>query len=173
MNEREKQQMLALLDEGRCALLKSLEGVSAEAAFRAPAPGKWAILDCVEHLAVTEDYLFSQVSGAEFFESSNIPPQREALIAERAVDRTRRFESPEVGRPIGRFPNLAAAVEHFLASRERTVRFVETNQEDLRLKVTTHPLIGRANCREILLLMAKHPVRHAQQIDEIKAVSNR
>jgi len=172
VNECDKRQMLALLDEGLCALLKSLDGVSAEAASRAPAPGKWTILDCVEHVAVSEDYLFLQIAGAEHCEASAIPPEREALIAERAADRTRRFESPESGRPVGRFPDLALAIEHFLASRERTVRFVETNGEDLRSKVAVHPLIGPANCQEMLMLMAKHPARHAQQIEEIKAVLN-
>ncbi|MGB6689470.1 MAG: DinB family protein [Terracidiphilus sp.] len=172
VNESEKRQMLALLDESRGALLKSLEDVTPEAALRAPAPGKWTILDCVEHLAVSEDYLLSQIVGAELIETSAIPPQREALIAERAADRTRRFESPEEGRPIGRFPTLAAAVEHFLASRERTLRFVESNREDLRLKVTTHPLIGPANCQEMLLTMAMHPLRHAQQVEETKAALN-
>jgi len=164
--------MLALLYEGRCALLKSLENVSAEDAMRAPTPGKWTILDCAEHVAVTEDCLFSQIAGAEPSETPAIPPQREALIAERAADRSRRFESPEVGRPVGRFPNLVAAIEHFLAGRERTVRFVEKNCDDLRLKVTTHPLIGPANCHEMLLMMAMHPIRHAQQIEEIKAALN-
>jgi hypothetical protein len=30
-----------------------------------PAPGKWSILECVEHLAVSEDYLFSQITVAQ------------------------------------------------------------------------------------------------------------
>jgi hypothetical protein len=172
VNESEKQQMLARLDEGCRVLLESLRGVSAEAALRSPAPGRWTILECVEHLALSEDYLLSQIACAEHRESSAIPPQREALIVERAVDRTRRFEAPEVARRTGRFATLSAAVEYFLASRERTVGFVETNEDDLRLKITTHPLIGVANCQEVLLTMAMHPLRHAQQIEEIKAALN-
>lgn len=169
MNAQEKGKMLALLKRGRRVLLESLEGVSAETALRAPAPGKWTILDCIEHLAVSEDYLFSQIAGATASETSAIPPQREALIAERALDRTRRFESPEELRPAGRFPTLAASLEHFLASRDRTVRFVEGNRENLRSRVTAHPLVGPATCYEMLLMLALHPLRHAEQIEEIKA----
>lgn len=172
LNELEKQQMIARLDEGCRALLESLRDVSEEAALRVPAPGKWTILGCVEHLAVAEDYLFSQIGAATASRTPAIPIEREAVIVERAVDRTVRFESPEEGRPTGRFSTLSAAIGHFLASREQTVHFVETNKEDLRLKMTTHPLIGPANCQEVLLTIAMHPQRHAQQIEEIKSELN-
>jgi hypothetical protein len=35
--------------------------------------------------------------------------------------------------------------------------------------MTTHPLLGPANCYEMLLMMALHPLRHVGQIEEIKA----
>ncbi len=53
--------------------------------------------------------------------------------------------------------------------RERTVRLAGNCEEDLRLKTTSHPLVGPVNCYEILLLIAVHPQRHAKQIEEIKA----
>ena len=73
-----------------------------------------------------------------------------------------------MGRPTGRFDTLAEAVESFLATRERTVRFVETCDEDLRSKPMTHPLMGIINCHEALLSIAVHPRRHASQIREIR-----
>jgi hypothetical protein len=168
MNAQEKRRVLALLEQGRRALLASLRGVSAETALRAPSPGKWTILDCVEHLAIAEDFLLTQIQNATFSEGSAIPPQREALIAARALDRSLRFEAPELSRPAGRFPTLAAALEHFLASREQTVEFINRESGDPRKKVASHPLIGPANCYEMLLMMAMHPKRHAEQIVEIK-----
>jgi hypothetical protein len=35
--------------------------------------------------------------------------------------------------------------------------------------MTTHPLIPVVNCYEMLLMMAAHPLRHAKQIEEIRA----
>lgn len=63
----------------------------------------------------------------------------------------------------------AGSAEHFLASRESTIQFAANCTEDLRSKLTTHPLLGTVNCYETLLLMAAHPLRHAKQIQEIKA----
>ncbi len=168
MNALEKRKLVGSLERGRRALLKSLRGVSAETAVRTPIPGKWTILDCVEHVAVSEDYLLAQIESATYSGTPAIPPQREALIAERALDRSFRFESPQAVRPIGQFPTLAAALEHFLASRERTMRWVESAPPDLRNRIASHPLIGPTNCYEMLLMMALHPRRHAEQIEEIK-----
>jgi hypothetical protein len=168
MNAQEKRRMLALLEEGKRALLESLRGVTPQAALRAPSPEKWSILDCVEHVAVAEDYLLSQIRSATFSENPSILPQRETLLAERALNRSLRFESPEALRPAGRFPSVAEALEHFLATREHTVEFVRGDRGDARRRVTSHPLIGPANCREMLLLMAMHPKRHAEQIVDIK-----
>jgi hypothetical protein len=47
---------------------------------------------------------------------------------------------------------------------------VEGFSDDLRFWLTDHPLIpGPVNCYEILLMMSVHPVRHAEQIAEIRA----
>ena len=168
MRPREKEKLLADLESGRQALLDVLSGVTEEMAARTPLPERWSVLQCVEHLAVSEDYLLAQIIASH----SGVPmvnEKREELIVARGLDRTRPVPSPEVGRPAGKFSTLAEAVGHFLASRERTIRFVENCEEDLRSKLTSHPIIGTANCQEMLLMIAVHPPRHVKQIEEIKA----
>ena len=118
----------------------ALAGVTEEIAARSPAVGKWSVLECVEHLAVYENYLFSQIEASR----------------------------PAEG-PAGRFSTLAEALRQFLGTRERTLRFVETCGEDLRSKLTSHPILGTVNCHETLLMIAVHPHRHARQIAETKA----
>ena len=169
MERHEKERILADLESGRKALLDALTGVTEEVAAGHPAPGKWSVLECVEHLAVSEDYLFSQIEASHSSEVPVVNEKREALIVARGLDRTRTVESPEVGRPAARFSTLAEAVKNFLAARERTIRFVENCEEDLRAKSTWHPIIGTVNCYETLLMIAVHPHRHAKQIAEIKA----
>jgi hypothetical protein len=70
--------------------------------------------------------------------------------------------------PSGRFATVDQAARAFVVSRERTLRFVQSCDDDLRAKVTQHPVIGAANCYEMLLMMAAHPYRHAVQIAEIR-----
>jgi kynurenine formamidase len=113
--------------------------------------------------------MFSQICEATQPRTPLINPQREAKMLARGTDRTRRMESPPEGHPTGKFPTLASALAHFLASRERSVEFVRTNQEDLRNKVTWHPILKEANCHEMLLSIGIHALRHVKQIEEIKA----
>jgi hypothetical protein len=74
-----------------------------------------------------------------------------------------------VGIPTGKYGTIDQAARAFVLSREKTLRFVQSCAGDLRSMVTTHPLVGQANCYEILLMMAAHPRRHAEQIAEIRA----
>ena len=46
--------------------------------------------------------------------------------------------------------------------------FVRANQEDLRCKVTWHPVLEQVNCHEMLLSIGLHALRQAKQIEGIK-----
>ncbi|HEY1159160.1 MAG TPA: DinB family protein [Terracidiphilus sp.] len=169
MEANEKQEILALLEEGRRALPAAVDGVTDEMANRIPGAGRWSILGCAEHIAVSEDYMFSQIGKAAAAMGPAINLEREAKMLARGTDRNRRMESPPEGHPTGAFPTLAGALEHFLESRERTMEFVRDCKEDLRAKVTWHPILGAANSHEMLLSMCVHVLRHVKQIEEIKA----
>ena len=128
------------------------------------------MLECIEHVALSEDYLFSQILAAKSADAPLVNAQREAQIVARGTDRSRPAVAPEMVRPRGAFSGLPEAVQHFQASRARTIQFVKDNsQEDLRSRLTSFPPFGTINCHETLLLIAAHPLRHAMQIAEIKA----
>jgi hypothetical protein len=168
MEAHEKETVLAHLENGRRSLLDALSGVTEDVAAKKPAPGKWSVLECVEHLAISEEYLFSQMSASWPADGAVANRDREALLLSRGADRTRPRQSPEALRSAGRFPTLRDALRHFLAARERTVQFVENCGDDLRSRLTSHPVIGTVNCYENLLMIAMHPQRHAKQIEETK-----
>jgi hypothetical protein len=169
MDAREKIEILDALRRSRQSFLGALNGVTEDLAARSPGANRWSILQCAEHVAVSEDYLFSLITQAKGAEVPVVNKSREAVILARGADRSRPGVSPEAVRPTGRFSTLTDAVLHFLASRDETIRFVESCAEDLRSKLTTHPLLGPVNCHEVLLLMVVHPERHAMQIDEVRA----
>jgi uncharacterized damage-inducible protein DinB len=168
MNNDERQEILASLETGSEALLGALRGVTDDLAARFPAPERWSILQCVEHVALAEEYLFSLTQSSKFSDTPLIDEQREILIAARGADRSLKRESPSYALPNGSFVTLHEALQSFQASRERTIQFVSTNEDDLRRKIAVHPIIGTVNCHEVLLLMAVHPARHAKQIEESK-----
>ncbi len=169
LNESERAEILQLLRDSREALLEAVAGLSpAQSAFKL-APDHWSVLECVEHVALSEDVMFRSV--AEEFAVSPPPEsrERETRIVRGSVDRSRKFTTPEAIRPSGRFASLPEAVAHFRKSRERTIAFVETCREDLRCRASHHPLWGPLTGHECLLLLAVHPARHAEQIREVLA----
>jgi hypothetical protein len=166
---KELAQAAADLASGRDVLLDSIDGVSEADARKSPGPGRWSILDCVEHVAVVEGYLFGRILAASDAAEPMANLKREEKIRKFAPTRLRRISAPEFAIPTGKYSTLGEAARAFVVLRERTIRFVDECAGDLRAKITTHPLLGEVNCYETLLMMAAHPLRHADQIREIRA----
>ena len=169
MERDDREQILAMLAQGRTALPAAVAGLTEEQEKHIPGPGRWSIFECVEHIATSEDYMFTQIAQASDSAIPAINLAREAKMLARGTDRSRRIESPVEGHPRGAFPSLDAAVAHFLESRDRTIAFVRENREDLRSKMTWHPILKEANCHEMLLSICLHSLRHVKQIEEIRA----
>jgi hypothetical protein len=169
MDPNERESLLADLRSSRSALLAAVSGVPEDRVARSPAPGCWSVLECVEHVALVEKHLLTRITSSRHSDVSTANPQREAFLAARVLDRTKKIQAPELAIPTGRYPTLSAALQAFLESRDCTIQFVEQCTSDLRSELTTHPLIGEANCHEVLVMMAAHPHRHAKQIEEVKA----
>lgn len=156
------------LDDGEDELMASRDGADEAEAAWSPAKGEWSILQCVEHVVLAEEYLLTRLESGRR-EPAEISPARADMILDRGADRTNRMESPEAGRPKGRFRTLAAAVAAFRAVRSRTKELIDRKEDCLRLLITDHPIIrGPVNCFEIVLMMSVHPKRHAAQIESIR-----
>jgi DinB superfamily len=169
MRPEERADLLECLERGRKMFREAVAGVADADAERAPGPGQWSVLDCAEHVAVVEQFLYARLLEGRPDPAAAIPPGREALIRARAADRSRRVPAPEAAVPAGRYRTLQEALAAFEEARARTLAFVEACEEDLRGKVTTHPILKTATCLETLLMMAAHPERHAKQVAEIRA----
>jgi hypothetical protein len=166
----DRQAILDELQRGRQALGDAISGVDERQAVVQPAPGRWTIVECIEHLTRAEQYMLTRLQEAYRSDQSHDNRPREAMILSRGADRTRPMESPEMGKPDGRFHSLGEALAAFDAARVQTIRYVEAFEEDPRRWITGHPLIpGPVNCYEMLLIIAVHPARHAKQIAEIRA----
>jgi len=167
MHVEDRLEILSNLRSGSAVLAEVLANVSEDAARRSPGTGRWSVLECVEHVALAEEYLFNQISNAKRSEVPMINIAREAAILERGANRKRRVESPAEARPRNRFATLEEAFAHFQSTRSKTIQFVENCLDDPRSMLAHHPLIGTVNNYEMLLMMALHPHRHADQIREV------
>ena len=169
MADADKNEIERVLQDGVDALAQALIGLDEETARLRPRPGCWSVLDCVRHIALTEAALLSLLEEAKPSGVSHADPAREARFHDLAMNRTRRIEAPDLVVPVDDSHTLAQALEAVHVARGRTMRFVHEFNGDLRSWLTRHPLITRpVNCYEMLLLLALHPKRHAQQIADIR-----
>jgi hypothetical protein len=165
----DKADVLQMLQEGMDSLSEALRGIDASLAKRRPQAGSWSVVECVEHLTLTERALLLRLKEARACDESHEDRAREAKFQNLALNRARRIEAPDPVRPGNGSTTLAEAVQEFDAARRETIEFVEDFRGDLRWRVAQHPLITRpVNCYEMLVLMAMHPRRHALQIAETR-----
>ena len=163
MNDRDE--LLASLNAGRDEFLAAVEGVTEDQAAAKPAAG-WSILECAEHVAIVEENLRRRLMEQATPTESEMPRDREAVLAARAAYREHKIQAPEVAQPHGRFATLAEAVACFCRNREQTIAHIASSQDDLRRLTADHPMIGKSSGQEILILMIAHPFRHALQVKE-------
>lgn len=165
----DKEFLVALLRESRERFLLSFAGVSDDQSRIHPAAECWSVLDTVEHLTMAEGLMLKLVTATRRPRAADAPNREQAFLR-MVADRSQKMQSPEGGRPRGRFAHLAEAAEQFQASRDSVIQFVQQNTEDLRATEVTHPhpAAGTVSTYEMLIIMAKHAERHAKQIDEIR-----
>jgi uncharacterized damage-inducible protein DinB len=161
--------LVEALEKSRQELQAAVANVDEEHASVKPEPGRWSVLECVEHVAVVEERFLGRLQAAPRLESPRVDEQKEAELAERVPNRTTRAEAPEPARPTGRFSSLAEALGQFDAARDRTIRFAQDRAGDLYWLALEHPRFGPLNGAEFIVVIAGHARRHAAQIQEVKS----
>jgi hypothetical protein len=174
MTPEERKFLVGQLERSRGLLLAATRGVTTAQANFKPGPDRWSILECVEHVALTEPFLFGFVQQVLKAPANPVKDEAELKAGDEKMltgvtDRSKKAQAPEPARPTGRFANMTAALEAFTAARAKTIEYVEMTQDDLR----SHSFkIGEgepSDDYQLLLLLAAHPERHAAQISEVKA----
>ena len=176
LTQSERSKAVAELERTRDLLLSATANLSEDKARIKPGPNRWSVLDCVEHLAVTEGTIFGMLQG-----NLKAPPSSEemraktagktAMMAKFLTDRNTKVQAPAEIAPTGRFKTLAEAREAFSAARDKTIAFTEKTEDDLHAHVVKHLAFGELDLYQWLLLMAGHSERHTLQAEEAKGIA--
>lgn len=174
LTEAEREHAIAELTASRQAFLDSVAGLSAAQWNFKPDEKTWSVAECAEHIAVSEDVIFGRVKM--MMQTPADPTKKPAVtdefILRAVVDRSQKFQAPEVLRPTHRFATPQEMIDHFKHSREQTIAYVRDTQDDLRAHFGDHPVLKTMDAYQWILLLSSHSRRHTAQLLEVKANPN-
>ena len=171
---KERDRAIAELESSRQDLLAAIASLSpAQWAFK-PAPDRWSIVECVEHIALAEDTYYRTVT--ERLPKAKPQPEKAAEVRDKddyvlktMPDRSSKRVTVESLEPKGKSPQ--EVLEHFRRSRDRFITYVRTTDDDLRGRFQAHRAMGLIDGYQWILLAVGHTRRHLDQIKEVKADS--
>jgi len=170
----DKEKALVYLETSKKGVLAAVKGLSEAQWNFKPAPDKWSVAECMEHIAAAEDFIRGLVT--EKVMAAPAAPDRDtakidAGIMANVPDRTNKIQAPEPIRPTNRYSSPEGSIKHFVESRATTEEFVK-NTAYLRGHAIDGPAGGKWDAYEWVLLIAAHSERHTKQIEEVKANPN-
>lgn len=172
MTAEEKQALLDHLDRTAANFRKSIEGVSeAQWTFK-PAPDRWSLAECAEHIVSSESFIRERFApsletpaSAELLAGARREQQIEKLV----TDRTTKFNAPEPLVPSQKYRTAAEALAAFDAERQKTIELARSSG-DLRSFAMASPS-GPLDAYGWFTFLSSHTARHTQQIEEVKTAA--
>ena len=153
-----------------------INGLSEKQMSFKPAPNRWSVSQCLEHIIKTEKMLFGMTKTA--LEAEPNPDRKdevkmsdEDLIAG-ITDRSSKAQTSESLMPNGTYESPEAALEAFDEQRDEIMDFInDQTEEDLRNHISDSPF-GPVDGYQSLLFIAGHTARHTLQIEEVMQEAN-
>jgi uncharacterized damage-inducible protein DinB len=173
VTDQERAEAVKYFEETRRNFLDAVKGLS-EAQWRYKAgPDRWSIAEVAEHIAVSEELLFSLVTQ-RLMQTPPAPEKKEAAKGKEAIirssilNRSVKAQAPEMFKPANRWATQEALVNAFNASRDKTIGYIKETQDDLRSHFHAHPVHKDLDAYQWLIFISGHSARHTAQINEVK-----
>jgi DinB superfamily len=174
MTSAERDKIIDLLETSRARFLRTVTGLSDEQWKWKPAPERWSVAECAEHIVAAEAALFSKMQ-----EALAKPPDpywekktggKTEFLERALVNRTTKVQAPARIVPQGKLAR-AEVMERYGAERERTLRFARETQAPLKQQTSEHslPLFNTLNAYQWLIYIPLHNIRHTMQMEELIA----
>jgi hypothetical protein len=174
LNGEERAKLLALLNDSRDQLFKSIEGLTPAQWNFQSSPDRWSVGLVVEHIMRSEVLLFQKAEEAL---NNPVNPDWEKKTTgkteflERIMPtRQGKAQAPFEVRPEGKL-NREEVVARFKELRAKSIAFATQVDKPLKAHTSEHPfpVFNTLNAHQWLLYIPWHNQRHIKQIEEVKA----
>ena len=175
LSKADEEKALQLLEQTQKDVEAATKGLSEAQWNFKPAPERWSVAQCMEHIAAAEDLLRGMIAE-KVMVSGPAPADRDVQKIDAAIiagveDRSHKVQAPEPLVPTNRFGSPEAALKHFEESRAKTEQFLKSTP-DLRAHAMPGPTGAPMDAYEWILLIGAHSERHTKQMLEVKADPN-
>ena len=169
----DRAKLIGYLDQSEKQFKELLAGVTPEQWRWRPAPDKWGVGDCAEHIVLAEGLLFGAAMNAvaapvnpDWFEQT----KGKTEFLERIMpNRTGKAVAPESIVPAGKWTK-EETLQRFLDARATTRKFIESTQVALFEHTLEHPfpVFKTLNAYQWLIYIPLHNIRHNGQAEDVK-----
>lgn len=173
LSDGERERAARELEASRQELLDSIAGLTAAQWTWRPAPGRWSVAECAEHIVAAEAGYMAIV---EKMLARPATPERRKEVAGKddhvlreMQNRESKRETGEALTPTGRFATEEETRAQFNRGRDKLIEYVRTTRAALRDHHQAHRAVGLIDAYQWILLASGHSRRHTAQIEEVKA----
>jgi hypothetical protein len=143
-----------------------------------PAPERWSVAECAEHLTEAETFLRGMLE-ATLKKAPLDETKREARrkdrdkgdlgIATMISDRSQKAQAPEPTKPTGKLGDREKVIAEFRSRRDATLAMVEKTGEDLRGRFFSAGPGFEMDLYQMVFMISAHTERHVKQMREVMA----
>lgn len=174
LSQADRESAIKYLESTRQAAINATKDLSADQWNFEPGTGQWSIAEELEHLAAAEDLYFLMITQVVMKSprraaGDDVKASDQLILAKVSADKATGRDEPA---PANRFDSPEAALNHFLESRDQTIRFLKET-DNLRAHAMDSPLGKKKwDAYQWILFVAAHSEQHMKRISEVKANSN-
>ena len=176
LTEEERAELLQLFDESEILFFRLLAGVNdAQWSFK-PAPERWSVGECAEHILRSNESLYGAAETAlaheadpEWYEKTKGKSEfLKMVMPNRNPGGAGGASAPQEIRPTGEI-SRGEILERFTALYEKARTYVSNTREPLKEHVEAHPfpIFDPLNAHNWLIYIPLHTIRHSKQMIEV------
>ena len=170
----DSESVLEHLERTRQLFLEAIADLTPEQWSWKPAPDRWSVAECAEHITLSESFL------RDFMRTAVTTPADPAVLAKShgksatilkfIVDRSQKFQAPEPINPTkqSEIRSRAAIERDFNFERGRTHELV-ASAGDLESFASVSPAFQEVDLAGLAYFLSGHTERHTLQIQEVKS----
>jgi hypothetical protein len=171
LTEAERKFAVDHLNKTRADLIAAVKDLSDEQLNYKPAPDRWSVLECVQHITLASEAIHGLVQ--QTLKSPNDSGFKPTVADEAFInmieDRSHKVQAAEPLKPVhSPYKDISSVLKSFNEERDSLIAYVNTTNDDLRGHITDLGF-AKVDAYQVILLVSAHTNRHTQQLNEVKA----